>query len=155
MVALRLLMDSLISFCCELRMVVPLLQLVVFLERVHVDGAHLVDLLAQIVDLCFRFLHIDLELSEFLDHGLELGVIGVPDGVLQVFDLHAEFGAFDLIGRKPFLRSFDIVPHLPGLFLGCLERLCLDRMRFLLRNEDPALRFEDLDMSLDLGLGLR
>ena len=59
--------------------VVALLELVVFLQRIHIDRPHLVDLLAQFVERSFDSSTIDLELAQFLDHGLELGVVRGPD----------------------------------------------------------------------------
>jgi len=64
--------------------IVTLLEFVVFLERVHVDGAHLVDFFAQIVEPLLGFFRVDFELGpEFLNNGLELGVIGAPDFCLS------------------------------------------------------------------------
>ena len=98
---------------------------------------------------------VDLELAKLLHHGLELGVVGGPDVVLEMLDLHAEFGAPDLDGREPLLCGVDVVPDLAGLLLVRGERPGLLGMGLLFQDERLTLPLEDRDAPADLFFGGR
>ena len=131
--------------------VVALLELVVFLERVHVDGAQLVDLLAQLIESEPGLLQVDLEPAQLRDDGVESGVVGIQMLSLRCSIFMRSSVRFTSLADSRFWTA-SMSCRAWALFLQGMKGAAFFLVRLLLCRQDLPPALERCNVALDLGL---